>query len=171
MSTNSSFREKGLTDYSSIGPSLLHQDLGSAFEYKKLSLFVLQQKSKTREQASPGPLKLSLGNMLDYFRSEVPSVTSSPSTQTNVRGISSTGSIAAMLESELDESTRVRGWFQMRDNPEHLLQWSVSMSDLPEDEMGWGLSLGGLTHGSRRLDQFQAEAFLKFNLSKKLSLQ
>lgn len=132
----------------------------------KLSLFALQQKPKARVRVSGGPSTLPLGNLLHYIRSELPSLTTSP----NTMGYASLGSIAAMLESKLDESTRVRGWFQITDSLEHL-QWSVSMSDLPEDEMGWGLSLGGSTHGSRSLDDFQAEAFLKFNLSKKLSLQ
>ncbi|KAF3633648.1 putative acyl carrier protein 2, mitochondrial-like [Capsicum annuum] len=81
------------------------------------------------------------------------------------------GSIAAMLESKLDESTRIGGWVEMkRSNPKHL-QWGVTMSDTPEDDFGWGLSLGGLLQGPRNWDHFQVESFLNFNLGNKCKLQ
>lgn len=81
------------------------------------------------------------------------------------------GSIATMLESKLDESTRVGGWVEMkRSNPKYL-QWGVSMSDTPEDDFGWGLSLGGLLQGPRNWDHFQVESFLNFNLGKKCKLR
>ncbi|XP_021756594.1 uncharacterized protein LOC110721700 isoform X2 [Chenopodium quinoa] len=195
-STDSSFQEKGLTDYSSFGPPLLHQDHGCAIgvtvrksnvvaslaqlavdlpgsfghcfstfgqivcqlpRSAKLSLFGLHQVPKPRQQASARALAIPLGILRRQQHSEEPMATSP--------------SVAVMLESELDESTRVRGWLQMKnDNPNHL-QWSVSMSDFPEDEIGWGLSLGGTIQGSKRWDHFQVEAFLKFNLGKRLSLQ
>ncbi|KAF9594816.1 hypothetical protein IFM89_034799 [Coptis chinensis] len=81
------------------------------------------------------------------------------------------GSIALMLESELDESTRVGGWVEMQNSNSRCLQWAVSMSDTPEDELGWGLSLGGTIQGPSTWDHFQVEAFLKFNMGKRCSLQ
>ncbi|XP_021771053.1 uncharacterized protein LOC110735189 isoform X2 [Chenopodium quinoa] len=197
----SSYQERGLTDYSSFGPPLLHQDHGCAIgvtvkksnvvaslaqlaadlpgsfghcfstfgqivcqlpRSAKLSLFGLHQVPKPRQQVSAGALAIPLGILRRQQHSEEPMAASPP-----VAG----DSVAVMLESELDESTRVRGWLQMKnDSPNHL-QWSVSMSDFPEDEIGWGLSLGGTIQGPKRWDHFQVEAFLKFNLGKRLSLQ
>lgn len=81
------------------------------------------------------------------------------------------GSIALVLESELDESTRVGGWVEMRkSNPRHV-QWAVTMTDTPEEEFGWGLSLGGLVQGPKNWDHFQAEAFMKLNFGSRFSLK
>ncbi|OVA01073.1 hypothetical protein BVC80_8811g11 [Macleaya cordata] len=91
------------------------------------------------------------------------------------------GSIAVMVESELDESTRIGGWIEMQNSSPRYLKWAVTMSDTPEDELvGWGLSLGGggnveaEGHSSSTWDHhFQVEAFLKFNMlgGKRFSLQ
>ncbi|XP_021847187.2 uncharacterized protein [Spinacia oleracea] len=200
ISTDSSFQEKGLTDYSSSGPPLLHQDHGRAIgltvkksnvvaslahfvvdlpgpfghcfstfgqivcqlpRSAKLSLFGLHQVPKPRQQAIAGALTIPLGIWSRHQRSE----------ESNFEETVAGNSVAVMLESELDESSRVRGWLQMKNgNPKHL-QWSVSMSDFPEDEIGWGLSLGGTIQGPKSWDHFQVEAFLKFNVGKRLSLQ
>lgn len=45
------------------------------------------------------------------------------------------------------------------------------MSDSPNDDLGWGLSLGGLVQGPKNWDHFQVEAFLKMNLGTRFSLQ
>lgn len=83
----------------------------------------------------------------------------------------SSGSIAMMLESNLDESTRIGGWVEIKKSNPRCIQWAVTLSDTPENEMGWGLSLGGIGPGPKCWDHFQAEAFLKFNLSQRMSLQ
>ncbi|KAL5724710.1 hypothetical protein ACHQM5_007934 [Ranunculus cassubicifolius] len=80
------------------------------------------------------------------------------------------GSMGLILESELDESTRAGGWVEVKNSNPRCLQWAVSMSDTPEDEIGWGVSLGGIVQGPS-WDHFQAEAFLKFNMGKRCSLQ
>ncbi|KAL3339093.1 hypothetical protein AABB24_027959 [Solanum stoloniferum] len=81
------------------------------------------------------------------------------------------GSLAMTLESELDESTKIGGWVEIkRSNPKYL-QWAVTMSDTSEDDFGWGLSLGGLLQGPRNWDHFQVESFLNFNVGKKCKLQ
>ncbi|WMV23800.1 hypothetical protein MTR67_017185 [Solanum verrucosum] len=81
------------------------------------------------------------------------------------------GSLAMTLESELDESTKIGGWVEIkRANPKYL-QWAVTMSDTSEDDFGWGLSLGGLLQGPRNMDHFQVESFLNFNVGKKCKLQ
>ncbi|XP_057533282.1 uncharacterized protein LOC130811122 isoform X1 [Amaranthus tricolor] len=203
-----SFEEKGLTGYSSFGPPLLHQDLGSAIgvmvkksnvvaslgqfvvdlpgpfghcfstfgqiicqlpRSTKLSIFGLHQGIKPRQQASFGALATSLGFWRCLKCSEE-STGTSLMLNTNLEGIVPAGSVAVMLESELDESTKIRGWLQMRnDSPKHS-QWSVGMSDLPEDGVGWGLNLSGTNQHTKSWDHFQIETFLKFNLGNRFSV-
>ncbi|KAI5640400.1 hypothetical protein M9H77_00186 [Catharanthus roseus] len=81
------------------------------------------------------------------------------------------GSVAMMLESELDESTRISGWIEMKQSNSKCLQWAVSVSDTPEDDFGWGLKMGGLVQGPRSWDYFQVEAFLNFNIGKRFRLK
>ncbi|KAJ8439805.1 hypothetical protein Cgig2_029065 [Carnegiea gigantea] len=202
--------EKGLTDYSSFGPPLLHEnhggsigitvkksdivaslaqfvvDLPSSFGHcfstfgqivyqfprsTRLSLFGVYQAIKSRQQANLGPLTMPLGIFRCHKHPQTSVETSSPmetSSEANVPA----GSVAMMLESELDERTRVQGWVQMKNtNPRHL-QWAVSMSDFPEEDIGWALSLGGsMQQHPASWDHFQVEAFLKFNLGRRFSLQ
>ncbi|KAF3786107.1 hypothetical protein EJ110_NYTH26138 [Nymphaea thermarum] len=91
-------------------------------------------------------------------------------------------SIALMVESGIDETARVNGWIEMQKCKKASFQWAVSFSDCPEDEMGWGISVGqAMMHGSSHLTredsegnpmlQFQLEAFLKFPIGKKFTLQ
>lgn len=81
------------------------------------------------------------------------------------------GSIAMLLESELDESTRLSGWIEMKQSNAKYLQWALNVSDTPENGFGWGLSMGGLVQGPRSWDHFQVEAFLNFNICKKFRLK
>ncbi|CAA6660294.1 unnamed protein product [Spirodela intermedia] len=88
-------------------------------------------------------------------------------------GDSSSGSAAVVLESELDDSSRIRGWVEwvkpdLRSS-EQSLQWGLSLSDTPEEEVGWGLAVGGRTSSSQRRVQF--EGFLNFCIGKRLTLQ
>ncbi|XP_004237113.1 uncharacterized protein [Solanum lycopersicum] len=81
------------------------------------------------------------------------------------------GLLAMTLESEVYESTKIGGWVQIkRSNPKYL-QWAVTMSDTSVDDFGWGLSLGGLQHGSEKWNHFQVESFLNFKVGKKCKLQ
>ncbi|KAJ7966900.1 GDSL esterase/lipase [Quillaja saponaria] len=75
----------------------------------------------------------------------------------------STGYIALMLETELDDTTRIGGWIEMNKTNSKLLQWAVTMSDVSEDSLGWAMSLSGMIGGSTSGDHFQAEYYLKFN--------
>ncbi|KAK9740042.1 hypothetical protein RND81_03G007000 [Saponaria officinalis] len=211
ISTGSSLQEKGLTltDYSSLGPPLLHQNRGSAIgltvkstkivaslaqfvidlpgsvgqcfstfgqivyqlpRASKLFLFGLHHMPRPVLLGNPRALPIPLCIWRRHQLSE-------SSTQTSLLLLESSketvpaGSLAVMLESELDESSRVRGWLQMKNsNPSHL-QWSVGISDFPEDEIGWGLSLGGAIQGPKNWDHFQVEAFLNFNVGRRLSFQ
>lgn len=81
----------------------------------------------------------------------------------------SAGSFALMLELEFDESTNIDGWIEVEKLSTNLFQWGFSLSDTPEDKLGWGLRLGGEIN--EHLNQFQLEGFLNFNLGKRVNLQ
>lgn len=139
----------------------------------KLSLLCLHQIYKSSSQ------QMSLGALAIPVRiskrAEAPEtsmeISTSPTMRPNTEVNVTAGSIALMLESELDESTKIGGWVEMqKSNPRHL-QWAVTMSDTPENEIGWGLSLGGIIQGPSNWDHFQAEGFLKFNIGERFSLQ
>ncbi|XP_008221226.1 PREDICTED: uncharacterized protein LOC103321216 [Prunus mume] len=83
----------------------------------------------------------------------------------------SSGSIALMLESEVDEMTKIGGWIEMKQsNPRHL-EWAVSVSDDSEDSVGWGMNLSGILGGPNLLDRFQIESYMKLNLGKRFSVK
>ncbi|CAL5384666.1 unnamed protein product [Camellia sinensis] len=138
----------------------------------KLSLLGIHQVSKfSTQNVRLGALAMLVGILKHRQVPETSSEASSAAIGTQMAEIVSTGSMALMLESELDESTRIGGWLEMKRSNPRYLQWAVSMSDTPEDDFGWGLSLGGLIQGPRSLDHFQVEAFLNFNFGKRFSLQ
>ncbi|XP_078434581.1 GDSL esterase/lipase [Wolffia australiana] len=88
--------------------------------------------------------------------------------------LSPSGSAAMVLESELDESSRLRGWVELLKpnlrSSDKKLQWGCSLSDAPQEEMGWGLSIGGTT-GDDQERCVQIEGFLHFCIGKRLTLQ
>ncbi|MBA0777470.1 hypothetical protein Gotri_005485 [Gossypium trilobum] len=81
------------------------------------------------------------------------------------------GSVALMLESELDEYQRLGGWIEMKQTNPKILQWAVNLSDTSEDVFGWGASVGGVVEGPRNWDHFQVESYVKLNLGKRCSLK
>ncbi|KAA3477037.1 GDSL esterase/lipase [Gossypium australe] len=81
------------------------------------------------------------------------------------------GSVALMLESELDEYQRLGGWIEMKQTNPEILQWAVNLSDTSEDVFGWGVSVGGVVEGPRNWDLFQVESYVKLNLGKRCSLK
>ncbi|CAL2233030.1 unnamed protein product [Prunus armeniaca] len=83
----------------------------------------------------------------------------------------SSGSIALMLESEVDEMTKIGGWIEMKQsNPRHL-EWAVSVSDDSEDSVGWGMNLSGILGGPNLWDRVQIESYMKLNLGKRFSVK
>lgn len=80
-------------------------------------------------------------------------------------------SIALMFNSELDDSAKIGVWIQTRNSNSKILQWGFTMSDTPEDELGWGLSLGGVLEGRKRLEHFQVETFFNLNFGNRFTLQ
>ncbi|KAG9131283.1 hypothetical protein Leryth_006152 [Lithospermum erythrorhizon] len=213
-------QDKGLTDYSGFGPSLLNEYNGSAFgvmvknknivaslgqfvsrlgthatnsgitrcfstfgqvvchvsNSTKFSLLGVHKVHKVHkvspQSACLGPMAIPMWISRQNERTETSSEgDNSPQTGTHWGEINMDGSIAITLESELDDSSRIGGWMEIKKSNPRRLQWAVGISDTPEDELGWGLNLGGLVQDAKHFDHFQAEAFLKFNLGKKFSLQ
>ncbi|CAN6901778.1 unnamed protein product [Brassica oleracea] len=79
--------------------------------------------------------------------------------------VSSSTSIALKLDALMDESTRMGGWVEIQNSRGKQVKWSVSITDKPEDEVGWGMSIGSRNH-----DRFQVESYLKFNIGHGCSL-
>ncbi|KAM0047098.1 hypothetical protein Hdeb2414_s0009g00324491 [Helianthus debilis subsp. tardiflorus] len=121
----------------------------------KVSLLGLNKTPKFSSQnADLGPVALPIG----LFRRHREPMEASDGT---------VGSTAIVLESDLDSSTKVGGWVEMNNLDSRYLQWGVSVSDLPEDDFGWGLKIGG---GSNVWDHYQVEAFLKVKFGEKFVL-
>ncbi|KAK3423731.1 hypothetical protein EUGRSUZ_H00932 [Eucalyptus grandis] len=138
----------------------------------KLSLLGLHEFHRLSNQhLSCGPLSVPI-SLLKQDRDptsfgEFSSQTMGESTE----GYTPSGSVAVMLESELDEDIRLGAWMEMkRSNPKHV-EWAVSLSNDCNEELGWGLSLSGMSEGQSRWNRFQAESYINFNIGKKFNLR
>lgn len=138
----------------------------------KLSLLGIHRKPRfSKQQVKLGTMAIPIGIFKRDKHPESSVGTSSSSFLTDTEEDIPSGSIALTLETELDESTKIGGWIEMKiSNPRHL-EWAVTMADTPDDDFGWGLSLGGLVQGPKSWDHFQVEAFLRMNLGDRFSLQ
>ncbi|PON73419.1 GDSL esterase/lipase [Parasponia andersonii] len=138
----------------------------------KLSLMGLLQVPKlSRQPANHGPFTLSLGG---YKRQETPERMVEefvPTVGTSSRGNVPTGSIALMLESEIDEFTKIGGWIELKNSDPKYLKWAASISDDSEELFGWGMKFGGMIEGPSNFDHFQFETYMKFNLGKRFSIK
>lgn len=136
----------------------------------KLSILGVHRKSQ-----SPGQNVTSLGALalpISVFkRNRVSEASGEEDSPTSSERHNSDASIAMMLNTEFDESRRVGGWIEANNLNPGYLQWAVAMSDTPEDEFGWGLTLGGSVQCPNTLEHFQVESFLNINLGKKFKLQ
>ncbi|XP_039138131.1 uncharacterized protein LOC120275574 isoform X2 [Dioscorea cayenensis subsp. rotundata] len=81
----------------------------------------------------------------------------------------SASSHALMVELSFDESARLGAWIELQRSNPGSHQWGISLSDTPEDEIGWGLLVSRMleAHSSKS----HVEGFLNFRLGKKLTLQ
>ncbi|XP_004294726.1 PREDICTED: uncharacterized protein LOC101294637 [Fragaria vesca subsp. vesca] len=139
----------------------------------KLSLLGLHRMPKSSsERVNHSAPCVPSGSSLHHTSSPTMADASAPPVRTNSKeNVSAIGSVALMLESELDETTKIGGWIEMKkSNPRHL-EWAVSVSDDSEDSVGWGISLNGMVGGPNSCDQFQIESYLKFNLSERFSVK
>ncbi|XP_030506711.2 uncharacterized protein LOC115721777 [Cannabis sativa] len=139
----------------------------------KLSVMGLLQSPKLACQlpASYGPFTLSLGGSKHQETPEgmVENLVSTigNSSQGNVP----TGSVALMLESEIDEFTKIGGWIELKNSDPRYLKWGASLSDDSEDSFGWGMKFGGMIEGPSNFDHFQVETYMKLNFGKKFSIK
>ncbi|KAF7829549.1 Clusterin alpha chain like [Senna tora] len=83
----------------------------------------------------------------------------------------STGSVALMVESEVDDTTKIGGWVEMNKLNPRSVHWGISMADVSEDSFGWGMSLNGMIGDLASDDLFQVESYLKFNVAHKFCLK
>lgn len=138
----------------------------------KLSLLGLHQVPKSLSQhVSLGPLSIPVVLSKNPTAPETVIEGSTSAIRAGTLENFSSGSVALMLESELDENTRIGGWIEMNRSNPNCLHWAVSMSDDSEDSFGWGLSLSGIHGGQTSEEHFQAESYLKLNLGKRFSLK
>ncbi|KAI4298409.1 hypothetical protein L6164_031974 [Bauhinia variegata] len=91
-----------------------------------------------------------------------------PVSGTNAQG--TTGSMAFMVESEVDDITKIGGWIERNNLNPNTVRWAVTMSDVSDDSFGWGMCLSGMI-GEASGDNFLAESYLKFNLGNKFTLK
>uniref|UniRef100_A0ACD5ZH90 Uncharacterized protein n=1 Tax=Avena sativa TaxID=4498 RepID=A0ACD5ZH90_AVESA len=74
------------------------------------------------------------------------------------------------LEVKLDEDSRIRAWVEAKKSNPRQLKWAVSLSDTPDNDLGWGVSVRrGCSE--RALEQIQLEGFLNLHLGQKATLQ
>ncbi|CAL0318974.1 unnamed protein product [Lupinus luteus] len=83
----------------------------------------------------------------------------------------STGSIAMMVESELDGFTKLGGWLETNKLNPKSVRWAMTLSDVYDDSFGWGMSLSGMISDSASRGHFQAESYLKFNMGNNFCLK
>ncbi|WVZ59087.1 hypothetical protein U9M48_009287 [Paspalum notatum var. saurae] len=87
---------------------------------------------------------------------------------------SAASAIALMADCELYETLRAEGWFQIERCSHGATRWGFTLSDVPDNELGWGVRVGGTAAGTKRQQQLQhldMEGFLNFNLGKGARLQ
>ncbi|XP_010539093.1 PREDICTED: uncharacterized protein LOC104813224 [Tarenaya hassleriana] len=137
----------------------------------KLSLMGCHRVLKPSNNRHPfGAVAIPVGFLRRQSAPESTTEPSAPPLEMNNMSWVSSGSIALKLDSELDEFTRLGGWIEIQNsNPKHI-KWAMSVSDNSEDEVGWGMSVGGIIDGPRNQDQFQVESYLKLNINNRFSL-
>ncbi|KAG8093710.1 hypothetical protein GUJ93_ZPchr0012g19776 [Zizania palustris] len=73
------------------------------------------------------------------------------------------------FELKIDEDSRIGAWIEVKRTNPRSLRWALTLSDTPEDDLGWGVSFRRGTEG--HAERVQLEGFLNFHLGKKAILQ
>ncbi|KAJ8467981.1 hypothetical protein OPV22_030533 [Ensete ventricosum] len=119
-----------------------------------------------------GTLTIPLSNLKQQtgssVRAKASHATAVTETADGVLANSATGSIAIMLDSEVDGGNKLGFWLEVQKSSLGSLKWGVSLSDTPSGELGWGLKLRGMGKGQLNL---QMEGFLLFCLGRNFVLQ
>lgn len=139
-------------------------------EETKLTLSgALKMPSSLSQPIRLGNVAVPKATLRPHLRPDIMAQASPSATTMSTVGIISGGSAAITLE--FDESTKFGGWVEVqKSNPNSsLLQWTIALSDTPDDELGWGLSMGGRVEAQSYL--VRLEGFLNFSMGKRASLQ
>uniref|UniRef100_A0A0A9D448 Uncharacterized protein n=1 Tax=Arundo donax TaxID=35708 RepID=A0A0A9D448_ARUDO len=88
------------------------------------------------------------------------------------QGGASAPSVAVMVDCELYETIKAEGWFQVERSSHRPVRCGFSLSDTPENKLGWGVRMGGTAEGDgHQLHNQHLEGFLNLNLGKGARLQ
>lgn len=137
----------------------------------KLSLLGLLQVPKLSAQnVNQGALTISFGDFKHEQESEQMLEAFSHIGTDSTKNVSSR-SIALMLESDINDTTKIGGWIEMQKSNLRYLQWSVNMSNESEDSFGWGVRLGGMAEYPTNWEHFLVESYIKINVGKNLSMK
>lgn len=73
------------------------------------------------------------------------------------------------FELKFDEDSRFGAWVEVRRSNPRQLKWAVTLSDTPENDLGWGVSLRRGSEGAP--ERIQLEGFLNLHLGQNATLQ
>ncbi|KAJ0969924.1 hypothetical protein J5N97_022801 [Dioscorea zingiberensis] len=126
-----------------------------------------QMPSRTGQVIQLGPLSIPVG----FPKRRLPFLDAQgqpPPSSVTSRAIDhqSASSQALMVELSFDESAKLGAWIELQSGLRH---WGISLSDTPEDEVGWGLLVSRMVEGQSRRSHF--EGFLNYNMGRRFCLQ
>uniref|UniRef100_N1QT30 Lateral signaling target 2-like protein n=2 Tax=Aegilops tauschii TaxID=37682 RepID=N1QT30_AEGTA len=73
------------------------------------------------------------------------------------------------FELKFDEDSRFGAWVEVKRSNPRQLKWAVTLSDTPENDLGWGVSLRRGSEGAP--ERIQLEGFLNLHLGQNATLQ
>ncbi|VAI93805.1 unnamed protein product [Triticum turgidum subsp. durum] len=73
------------------------------------------------------------------------------------------------FELKFDEDSRFGAWVEVKRSNPRQLKWAVTLSDTPENDLGWGVSLRRGSEGAP--ERMQLEGFLNLHLGQNATLQ
>nr|XP_048332450.1 uncharacterized protein LOC125418133 isoform X2 [Ziziphus jujuba var. spinosa]XP_048332451.1 uncharacterized protein LOC125418133 isoform X2 [Ziziphus jujuba var. spinosa]XP_048332453.1 uncharacterized protein LOC125418133 isoform X2 [Ziziphus jujuba var. spinosa] len=137
-----------------------------------LSLLGLLQVPKfSYKRGNHGALTFSFGGFKHENAPGISIGTFGPPVGTNSLENVSTGSIALMLDSEIDEIPKIGGWIEMNNSNPKYLQFAVTMSDDFEDSLGWGMRFSGMIERLSNCDHFRFDSYLKLKFGKRFIIK
>ncbi|GJM84637.1 hypothetical protein PR202_ga00326 [Eleusine coracana subsp. coracana] len=84
-----------------------------------------------------------------------------------VQRSASAPSVAVMVDCELYETIKAEGWFQIERSKHRPVRCGFSLSDTPENKLGWGVRMGGTAEGEEhQLHHQHLEGFLNLSFGK-----
>lgn len=84
-----------------------------------------------------------------------------------VQRSASAPSVAVMVDCELYETIKAEGWFQVERSIHRPVRCGFSLSDTPDNKLGWGVRMGGTAAGEgHQLHHQHLEGFLNLSFGK-----